>query len=247
MRDVVLKWARQNQIHLQWPEKFSRKSSTSEAFLSLAEKYDFEKNPCIDYGKFIEAVPQFVLKPATLDQLVACVVFLKHHLIPYKTRGSAHSSGGQVLIEQGAVLDLSGLSQIVQDYPEQDEIWVDGGIWWLDVAEYLHHHRRRPVVLTDNYRTTVAGTLSVGGFGDTTHLYGLQIETVTELTVVMPDGGVICLRPNDDLFQYILAGRGQLGIIGGAKLKTLNRPSMLNARIARWNSIPNYEIGRAHV
>lgn len=238
MKDILTDWAKRHKIHLSWPEEFAAKSGDS--FYSLAEQFDFEKNICIDYGKFIEAVPFFVLKPSALDQLIACVSFLQERSIPYKTRGAAHSSGGQVLIEQGAVLDLSDLNHIIEDRPEQNEILVDGGILWLNVTDYLHPHGRRPVALIDNYRTTVGGTLSVGGFGDTTHIYGLQIENVSELTVVTPESKVLHLLPADPLFQYVLAGRGQLAIIAQAAIKTLNRKSALASCVAKWNSVPDY-------
>jgi hypothetical protein len=238
MRDIVTKWAAKHQIHLSWPEEFTMKSGAP--YFSLAEQFDFEKNVCIDYGKFIERVPSCVLKPATLDQLLACVNFFNEQSIPYKTRGAGHSSGGQVLIEQGAVLDLSDLNQIVEDYPDQDEILAESGIWWLNLAEYLHPYKRRPAVLTDNYRTTVGGTLSVGGFGDTTHLYGLQIESVVGLTIVTADARLLRLRPEDPLFSYVLAGRGQLAIIAEARVKTLNRKSILASCVAKWNSVLNF-------
>lgn len=238
MKDILTDWAKSHKIHLLRPEEFAVKSGDS--FYSLAEQFDFEKNVCIDYGKFIEAIPFFVLKPSTLDQLIACVSFLQAQSIPYKTRGAAHSSGGQVLIERGAVLDLSDLNRIIEDRPEQNEMLVEGGTWWLNVTEYLHPHERRPVALIDNFRTTVGGTLSVGGFGDTTHIYGLQIENVNELTVVTPDGQLLRLQPRDPLFHYVLAGRGQLAIIAQTAIKTINRKSMLASCVAKWNSVQDY-------
>lgn len=214
---------------------------------NFGESEDFQTNVCIDYGKFIKLVPFFLLRPATLDQLVASVAFLNEQLIPYKVRGAAHSSGGQVLTDRGAVIELSGLSRILEDLPDKEEIFVEGGIWWLHLAEYLHAQQRRPVVLTDNFRTTVSGTLSVGGFGDTTHLYGLQIESVTELTLVTPEGRTYRLEPSDKLFRYVLAGRGQLGIIANAKLKTLRRTSKLSARMVKWLSVQEYVEDAIHI
>lgn len=227
MRTTVTEWAKRKGIDLLWPDEFPGSK-------------DFRINVCLDFGKFIERVPFFVLRPSGLDQLVAAVAFLNERSIPYKIRGAAHSSGGQVLTDDGAVIDLSGLSRILEDDPDNEEIRVEGGIWWLHLAEYLHAQKRRPVVLTDNLRTSVAGTLSVGGFGDTTHLHGLQIEHVTEITLVTPDAEVHRLNPSDRLFRYVLAGRGQLGIIAEVRMKTISRSSKLNMRLVKWHSIERF-------
>jgi FAD/FMN-containing dehydrogenase len=233
MRKLVSEWAEKNHIQLLWPEQFESRKAENRS-------EEFQTNVCIDYGKFINKVPFFLLSPATLDQLIACVIFLKEQSIPYKVRGAAHSSGGQVLTDQGAVIELSALSRILKDHPDEERISIEGGIWWQQLAEFLHTQGRRPIVLTDNLRTSVAGTLSVGGFGDTTHLYGMQISTVTELTLVTPDGGIHQLKPSDKLFRFVLGGRGQLGIIANATLKTFTRTSKLCARILKWFSIAHY-------
>src|SRR5262245_3305721 len=239
MKETVSNWANRSGVELLWPEQFT--SDRGEAsFVSLAEAYDFRTNVCIDHGKFLERVPFFVLRPFTLDQLVAAVAFLCKESIPYKVRGAAHSAGGQVLFDKGAVIDLARLTGIVEDLPEIEQITVEGGIWWLHLAEYLHAQGRRPIALTDNLRTSVAGTLCVGGFGDTTHLHGLQIASVTELTLVTPEGQVRRLGPSDKLLAYVLAGCGQLGIIAQARLRTSRRAPLLAVRVHKWNSVPDY-------
>src|SRR5262245_3532388 len=121
MEVVVSNWADADGVELLWPEQFGCERGEA-SFISLAEAYDCRTNVCIDYGKFIERVPFFVLRPLTLDQLVASVAFLQKVSIPYKVRGAAHSAGGQVLFDKGAVIDLSRLTRIVEDLPEIEQI-----------------------------------------------------------------------------------------------------------------------------
>src|SRR5262249_19128928 len=144
--------------------------------------------------------------------------------IPYAVRGAGHSSGGQSLIEGGAVLDTRRLDRIVADDPARETITVEGGLWWLALARHLMPQGRRPRSITANLRSTVAGTLAVGGFGDAAHVDGLQISHVDRLTLVTPDGRVHALGPDDELFRLSLAGRGQLGVIADATLQTSRRP-----------------------
>jgi FAD/FMN-containing dehydrogenase len=105
------------------------------------------------------------LKPATVDSLRSCVTSLSDRRVAFKVRGAAHSSGGQVLIDEGAVIDISGLRAVNRFDPERELISVQGGALWQDVVVALRPFGRIPMVWTNNLRTTVAGTLSVGGFG----------------------------------------------------------------------------------
>ncbi len=194
----------------------------------------------MDFGRFEERVPAYVLRPRSVGELCACVRFLAAAAMPFVSRGTAHSNGGQVLTAGGVVIDLRRLSRIVDDAPEQDEITVEGGATWLSVFEHLAPQRRRPLVLTDNLATTVGGTLAVGGFGDTSHLYGLQAEHVTAIELVTPTGELVTLTPRDELFRFVMCGRGQLGVIATATLRTCRRPPVLVARRLRWRSLEDF-------
>ncbi|MCS6912588.1 MAG: FAD-binding oxidoreductase [Myxococcales bacterium] len=222
-------FSRRSGCLLRWPESFP-------------DSEDFRGNPRRDFGRFLRRTPAFVLRPANLDQLVAAVVMLGASGIPYVTRGSAHSSGGQVLIEGGCVLQTEGLDRIGplrQDGQGGQEgvIAAEGGVRWLELVRALGAHGHRPRVLTDNLRTTLGGTLAVGGVGDTSLHYGLQVSSVVGLTLVAPTGDVYQLGPTDELFFWVLAGRGQLGIIARVELATMRRPRTLAGQVLVYRSV----------
>ena len=190
-----------------------------------------------DFGRLEVKQPGLVVRPENTDQLAAALADLRARQLPYKLRGAAHSSGGQVLIEGGAVVALAGLDQIVADDPDSAEITVGGGASWLAISEHLRGHGRRPLGLTDQLRTTVAGTLSAGGFCDTSHRYGLQLGSVRRLQLVTPDGERHRLEPSDELFGFALGGLGQLGAITEATIETCTTKPLLAARTLRWYSV----------
>lgn len=193
-----------------------------------------------DFGRLVERTPVVVLRPRDQAELIACVAFLAEARIPWKTRGAGHCAGGHALIEGGAVIDTRHLARIVVDDPDADELTVEGGAWWLRVMEHLHPQGRRPWVLTDNLRTSIAGTLALGGFGDRTHLAGLQIESVTRLTLVTPDAAVHRLVPGDPLFAGCLGGSGRLGVLAEIGLRTIHRPRALTGSVIEWPSIGHF-------
>lgn len=200
----------------------------------------FPQSPAIDYGRCIERTPWFVLRPDGVNALRSSVRWLSDRRIPFTTRGSAHSSGGQVLIDRGAVLDLAGLSAIDGFDPGTEQIAAQGGARWHDVVTALAPLGRVPAVWTDNLQTTVAGTLSVGGFGDTTSRYGLQIDHVAALSVLTLDGAIHDVGPGHPLFEYTLAGCGQLGIIVAARVQTLQRRLRWMGVRASWSGVSDY-------
>jgi len=188
-----------------------------------------------DYGGLITRLPSTVDAPSSVDELAARVRELRAAKLPWVVRGAGHSSGGQPLIQGGAVIETSRLAAVVRD--EDTTITVEGGARWLEVVRHLARDGRRPAVVTDQLRTTVGGTLSVGGVGETSHVDGLQIDHVRALTLVTPDGAIHRLRENDELFRFALAGSGQLGVIAEATIATRRRASTVAVRALAYSSV----------
>ncbi len=199
---------------------------------------DYRGTASRDYGGLITREPAAVHAPATLDELTATIRQLRVAGTPWVMRGAGHSAGGQPLIGQGAVIRSRALTGIIAD--DGSTITVAAGTPWRDVIEHLAADGRRPPVVTDQLYTTVGGTLSVGGIGDTSHLDGLQIDSVLALTLVTPDGELHPLAAGDDLFRFALAGHGQLGALADVTLSTRRRPPSLAARAYTFPSLPAY-------
>ncbi|MGE5184503.1 MAG: FAD-binding oxidoreductase [Acidobacteriota bacterium] len=226
MGDLIREWAAAHGVDVAEPARVA------------AAGADPRDDPCIDFGRLERRVPAVVLRPRDTPQLAATLRLLAEQRIPYKLRGRAHSSGGQVLIEGGAVVDLGGLDRIVDDDPDRELVTVEGGASWLQLAEALHARGRRPRRgLIDHLRTSVAGTLAVGGFADGSHIGGLLAASVRAITFVTASGDIERLTPDDELFAYVPCGRGQLGAIADVTLETERRAPRLAARLLRWYGI----------
>lgn len=215
---------------------------------------DFQTNPTLDFGKYLKRVPRIVLRPKDQKQLSECVDMLVSRRMPMTVRGAGHSSGGQTLSEDGAVLDLRWLKRVIgEEHPDPARgdgrglIRVESGIWWLELCAHLKDSGRRPLVLTDNWRSTVGGTLAVGGFGDASHREGLQTAGVRELMVLTLDGIRHRVRPGDPLFDWSLAGRGQLGLITEVVLETIEKSYDLDARVFVWRNFAAFAVDMATV
>ena len=191
-----------------------------------------------DHGGLIVREPSAVYAPSSVDELAACVRTLRADRTPWVTRGAGHSSGGQSLIHGGAVVEMANLAAIVAD--DGPTVTVQAGIHWRDVMAQLAPTGRRPTVVTGELTTTVGGTLSVGGVGETSHFEGLQIDGVRGLTIVTPDGEVHRVGIEHELARFVLAGHGQLGVIAEATLATRPRVSTIAARALAFESLADY-------
>ena len=191
-----------------------------------------------DYGGLITRVPRAVYAPRTIDELAACVRRLREQRVPWVARGAGHSSGGQSLIRDGAVVEMTNLAAVVAD--DGPTVTVQAGIRWHQLITHLARTGRRPTVVTGELETTVGGTLSVGGVGETSHFEGLQIDSVRALTIVTPDGEVHRVRAEHELGRFVLAGHGQLGVIAEATLVTRPRASTISVRALALSSLAEY-------
>jgi cytokinin dehydrogenase len=81
-------------------------------------------------------------------------------------------------------------------------------------------------VIADTF-LSVGGTISTGGFGVTTYNLGLQVDHVQELEVVTGDGQIVTCSDerNSDLFNAMLGGLGQSGIITKVVMRLMDAPT----------------------
>jgi FAD/FMN-containing dehydrogenase len=87
----------------------------------------------------------------------------------------------------------------------------------------VNQHGRSLPVLPAYELLSVAGTLSVGGYGERSVRYGSQIHHVKRLKLVLANGRSLWCSPqeNADLFRFSLAGLGQVGVIVQVVMDTI--------------------------
>jgi FAD/FMN-containing dehydrogenase len=184
-----------------------------------------------DYGHIVHQQPLAILRPGSVDDVIKMVKFASQHGLHIASRGNAFNTFGQSQAQAGVVIDMSSLNRIHAISSEYAV--VDAGITWRNLLLATLEHGRTPVVLTDFVGTTVGGTLSVGGFGGTTHLFGGQLDHAQELQVVTGNGELITCSEteNVELFQTVLGGLGLCGIIVRATVRL--HPAATRARTHR--------------
>ncbi|WBP90968.1 FAD-binding protein [Kitasatospora cathayae] len=184
-----------------------------------------------DFGHLITAAPRAVARPTSVRDVQRIVAFARHHRIPVAVNGQSgdaallgrsglesHSSYGQANPRGGIAIDARGLDTIVSVRP--GEAVVQAGATWAQLTDAALAKGWIPPALTDYLHLSVGGTLSVGGIGGAVQHHGLQTDTVRELQVVTGTGELVTAsrKNNRELFEAVLAGGGQAGIIVQATL-----------------------------
>jgi cytokinin dehydrogenase len=219
---VTASWVTQAQAHAQ-ADFHGLPSIDGTLHLDEATRTEYAD----DFGGIVHEQPLAVLKPRSVDDIRHLLRFAGRLGIRVVGRGRGHTVFGQSQVRGGLVIDISTLNEIHR--LDGDSIEVDAGIRWNELLKATLERGLMPPALTDFIGQTVGGTLSVGGIGGMTHRHGAQIDNVRELQVVT--GGGRLLRCSEhhrrDLFDAVLAGQGQVGIVVRATVELVAAPQRI--------------------
>lgn len=177
-----------------------------------------------DAGNTIHHAPVAVLFPGSVADIAKMVQFCRRHRISVGARGQGHTTFGQAQVRGGLVIDMSGLNQIHSITDKSAD--VGAGLKWSELVTTLVPAGLTPPVLTGYIGLSIGGTLSVGGVSSGNDR-GTQVDRVCELEVVTGEGRVKRCSPfhNRELFDAMLAGLGQCGIITRAVVELVPAPA----------------------
>jgi FAD/FMN-containing dehydrogenase len=193
-----------------------------------------------DVGLNVRRVPAAVLKPGSVDDVVRMVRYANSHDLRIAMRGQGHSQYGQSLVEGGIVVDSAGLRAVRLDAP--DSALAEAGTSWGGLNEVTLAKGLTPPVMGDVMGLSVGGILSVGGWGNCSHRFGAVADNVLELDVVTGDGRLVrCSeRRERGLFDHVLAGLGQVGLIVRARLRLRRAPDTVLRRELDYDDFASY-------
>jgi FAD/FMN-containing dehydrogenase len=191
-----------------------------------------------DFGDIVHELPLAVLRPGAAADIRAMLDFARRHGIRIVGRGRGHTAFGQSQLQAGIVIDVSSLQTIHRI--TGDRIDVDAGIHWNALLDATLRRGLMPPALTDYIGQTVGGTLSVGGVGGMTQRHGAQVDNVLALQVATGAGELVACSASErpDLFDAILAGQGQVGVIVRATLRLAPAPARIRVFDLIYPSLP---------
>lgn len=183
-----------------------------------------------DAGFIVHRVPWAVLRPASVSDVAKMLRFCARHEIKVAARGTGHSPFGQMQVDGGLVIDMTSLARI--HAVSSERIDVDAGVTWTEVLDRSLAVGATAPAFTGPIEFTVGGTLSVGGLSSAARA-GAQVDNVAALKVVTADGQTMWCSPstNTEVFEAMLGGFGQLGVIVRVVLRLVAAPDRANHTI----------------
>jgi FAD/FMN-containing dehydrogenase len=165
------------------------------------------------YNGMIDKSPALIACCVDAADVQAAVNFAREHNLLLAIRGGGHSGAGLGSCDGGLVIDLSEMKGIRVD-SSSGTVRVEGGCTWGDVDHAVHPFGL--AVPTGFLSTTGVGGLTLGGgLGYLTRKYGLTIDNLLEVDMVLADGQFITANAvqNNDLFWAVRGGGGNFGVV----------------------------------
>jgi len=165
------------------------------------------------YNAMISKRPRMIVRCVDVADVIQSVNFARKNNILLSVRGGGHNAGGLGICDDGLVIDLSLIKYTRIDL-ESKTVVAGGGCTWGDVDHATHiFGMATPSGIIST--TGVGGLTTGGGIGHLTRKYGLSIDNLLSVDMVLADGSFVTAnaKQNQDLFWAVRGGGGNFGIV----------------------------------
>ena len=165
------------------------------------------------YNGMIDKRPCLIARCVDVADVMAAVEFGKDQHLLTAIRGGGHNGAGLGTCEGGLVIDLSRMKGIRVN-PAEKTVRVEAGCAWGDVDHATHAFG---MATPSGFISTtgVAGLTLGGGIGYLTRRFGLTIDNLLSVDMILADGRFVSAnsQKNPDLFWAVRGGGGNFGIV----------------------------------
>ena len=189
--------------------------------------------------------PDVVVFPTTTDQIVRIVKVCNEENVPFLARGAGTSlAGGCVPVGGGVMIALARMKKILEvDYANRYAVVEPGVVnkWLSDQCkERGFHFAPDP---SSQGACTIGGNVATNSGGPHTLKYGVTVNHVLGVELVLPDGRVVVCggpvedNPGYDLTGVIVGSEGTFGIVSKAWVRITRNPEAYRTLLGVFDTI----------
>ncbi len=174
-----------------------------------------------DAGGTAYGLPHGVVIARSAAQVADLLRAAQQYRVPVTVRGGGLTTEGESVAFGGVLLDMTGMSRVLHVDIDALTVRTEAGIFWHSLAEELRRQGMDYLSAPLNLTSSVGGTLGVGGIDVNSPRLGCSADQALALQVVTPTGEIVeCSDThNAELFQRVILGYGQFGVITEATLR----------------------------
>lgn len=177
-----------------------------------------------DYARFHQSDTCYLEAwPSNTEQVASLVKIAYQYHVPIRTQGASHSHNGTSLPKKSELLihtyALNNLTIL-----NNHEISAGSGLPVALINDFLAPYDMKIPIYNEGEINgpTIGGFISAGGIQSGSETYGGFWDQVSELTLVVGEGKIIRIKPENPNFLWVFGAMGQLGIITNVKLKAID-------------------------
>lgn len=165
------------------------------------------------YNAMIDKRPGAIARCVNVADVMAAVRAAREQDVLAAIRGGGHNGGGLGICDDGLVIDLSLMRGVRVD-PAARTVRAEGGCTGADVDHATHAFGM--VTPTGTISTTgIAGLTLGGGIGHLSRAYGLSVDNLLAVDVVLADGSFVTAdaEKHTELYWAVRGGGGNFGVV----------------------------------
>jgi len=196
-------------------------------------------------GGVDRAVPDCVVFPRSRDEVVRVIELARQAGIPLVARGAGTGlSGGSIARNGGIVLCLNRMRRVLDVDLENGRATVEPGVINLEFSQSLAHTGFYFAPDPSSQKScTIGGNVAENSGGPHTLAYGVTVNHVTGLEVVLGDGRVLQTgskaleTPGFDLTGILVGSEGTMAVVTAATLRLSRLPEAVRTLLAIYDSV----------
>jgi FAD/FMN-containing dehydrogenase len=172
----------------------------------------------IHYGHLDKRPAVFARCRGSADSADA-VRFARSQKLEIAIRGGGHNVGGRAVVDDGIMIDLSLMKGVHINIAERSAV-VEGGVLW---KEFNREAQLHGLATTGGVigTTGVAGLTLGCGLGWLMPKYGMALDNLIAVNLVLADGSIVRASAADhpDLFWAVRGGGGNFGVAASLEFR----------------------------